>query len=97
MTAAHGGENDREHFLGLVFLLRQLAVQLLEHGQDGEARGLIDALAALERKTQGNLDEEEAKFLSSVLHELRMSVLAGGARKPSGADEPAGAEPRAGE
>jgi hypothetical protein len=68
--------NDREHFLGLVFLLRQLAAQLLEQKQFVEPRGLIDAVAALERKTKGNLDAEEEKLLADVLYELRMTAIA---------------------
>jgi hypothetical protein len=35
----------------------------------------IDTLEMLQSKTQGNLSEEEAKLLQSVLYELRMSYV----------------------
>jgi len=39
------------------------------------AREMIDLLAALERKTQGNLTFEESTFLSRVLTELRLAFV----------------------
>jgi hypothetical protein len=39
------------------------------------AREMIDLLAALERKTQGNLSFEESNFLSRVLTELRLAFV----------------------
>lgn len=39
------------------------------------ARHFIDLLSVLEKKTSGNLDAEEAKFLEGTLHELRMAYL----------------------
>ena len=36
------------------------------------AKYLIDVLAVLEDKTQGNLTAEEAAMLENVLHQLRM-------------------------
>jgi hypothetical protein len=39
------------------------------------AREMIDLLAALERKTQGNLSFEESTFLSRVLTELRLAFV----------------------
>ena len=35
----------------------------------------IDTLALLERKTRGNLDDEEQKLLTSLLYELRMRFV----------------------
>lgn len=39
------------------------------------ARQTIDTLEMLQAKTQGNLDEAEAKLLQSVLYELRMGYV----------------------
>jgi hypothetical protein len=39
------------------------------------AQEMIDLLAALERKTQGNLSFEESNFLSRVLTELRLAFV----------------------
>lgn len=39
------------------------------------ARQNIEILELLEQKTRGNLDEEEARLLESVLYELRMRFV----------------------
>jgi hypothetical protein len=39
------------------------------------AQHTIDTLAMLQKKTQGNLDEEEQKLLESLLYELRMHFV----------------------
>ncbi len=39
------------------------------------ARQTIDILAMLKEKTEGNLSEEEAKMMESVLYDLRMAFL----------------------
>ncbi len=39
------------------------------------ARDTIDTLAALEARTQGNLESDEARVLQQVLTELRMNYL----------------------
>ena len=39
------------------------------------ARQTIDTLELLQEKTQGNLTDEEAKLLQSVLYELRMAFV----------------------
>jgi hypothetical protein len=39
------------------------------------AQEMIDLLAALERKTQGNLSFEESNFLSRILTELRLAFV----------------------
>ena len=39
------------------------------------ARQTIDTLELLQEKTQGNLSDEEAKLLQSVLYELRMAFV----------------------
>ncbi len=72
-------------FLHLVLGLQQSAMMLLgklmnpmtrkvERDLDG-ARDTIDTLAALELRTRGNLDPDEARVLQQVLTELRMNYL----------------------
>lgn len=39
------------------------------------ARHYVDLLSVLEEKTKGNLDEEEAKNLTTVIYELRMRYV----------------------
>jgi hypothetical protein len=39
------------------------------------ARQAIDTLEMLEEKTRGNLDEEEAKLIKSILYELHMGFV----------------------
>lgn len=39
------------------------------------ARGTIDLLAALETRTRGNLESDEARVLQQVLSELRVSYV----------------------
>ena len=39
------------------------------------ARQTIDTLAMLETKTQGNLEQEEARLLEGLLYELRMRFV----------------------
>jgi len=59
-----------------------LALGELEHPETGareadleEARYLIDTLEMLEKKTEGNRNDEESRYLSEVLHELRMRFV----------------------
>jgi hypothetical protein len=65
------------------------------------AAQMIDILAMLQQKTQGNLDPEEQQFLDQVLYELRMRYVAaiqeaGGAppQSESRIVTPGGDEPR---
>lgn len=51
-----------------------------ETGEPGEpdflsARHMIDTLDMLREKTRGNLDEEEAQLLDSMLYELRVRAV----------------------
>ena len=39
------------------------------------ARRTIDLLEVLQQKTQGNLTEDEARMLTEVLYELRLSFV----------------------
>ncbi|MDH3348987.1 MAG: DUF1844 domain-containing protein [Desulfobulbaceae bacterium] len=45
------------------------------------AKHSIDLLNLLEKKTEGNLDDEEHKLLSSVLYELKMHYVAASSQK----------------
>jgi len=72
-------------FLQLVLGLQQAAMlslgklmnpitRKIERNLDA-ARDAIDTLAALESRTQGNLEPDEARVLRQVLTELRMNYL----------------------
>lgn len=50
------------------------------------ARHMIDLLAVLEEKTQGNLDEEETQMLTEILSQLRMLYVQTPDGPPSGGD-----------
>ncbi len=82
-------EKHRAGFAGIVLLLRQLAQQLMEHGNATEARGIVDGIEAVQAKTSGNLDDGESRFLEEILCELRMAVVQG---PPGAAEEDAGEE-----
>ncbi len=63
-------------FLELLSTLAQQAELMIAGGpgyppQPGQAQRLVDYLAALQRKTQGNLSTEESGILSKILFELR--------------------------
>jgi hypothetical protein len=78
-----------QHFVSLVLGLSAQADSALsgqlppgaEQAGAGNARqlaqALIDTLAALEEKTRGNLELEEAKLLESSLTALRFKFVAG--------------------
>jgi hypothetical protein len=52
------------------------------------ARHHIDLLEVLERKTAGNLTEQEQRLLSSVLYELRMQFVQSAGAAPAKPPEP---------
>ena len=69
----------------MTFLVTSLATQAMASlglmpGEDGKpmpknlnhAKHYIDLVGLLEEKTAGNLDEDESKFLSETLHQMRM-------------------------
>ena len=67
-------------FLELVTMLAGQAELLLVGAEDlpaqpAEAQRVINYLGVLEEKTAGNLTDEEAKVLSSVLYQLRTFFL----------------------
>lgn len=78
-------EKHRAHLLGLVYLVRQMARQLIEQGEVDDARGFVDTLEALQAKTRGNVDREEEQVFEAVLFELRMAVVTGPPKQPAGA------------
>jgi Domain of unknown function (DUF1844) len=55
------------------------------------AQESIDLLAILQEKTRGNLSEEEARFLDTLLYDLRVRFVAaaGKPRSPGAASEAA--------
>lgn len=60
--------------------LQQLGVKLADEAEDpcvnlALARQTIDVLEMLEKKTRGNLSEQESKLLSNVLYDLRMRFV----------------------
>jgi hypothetical protein len=84
-------------FLQLVLSLQQAAMlslgklmnpitRKIERNLDA-ARGAIDTLAALEARTQGNLEPDEARVLRQVLTELRMNYLDEVKKSAAGATE----------
>lgn len=40
-----------------------------------QAKYLVDTLAVIERKTEGNLDENETRLLDTILYETRMRYV----------------------
>jgi len=69
-----------QQFLELVTMLAGQAELLLVGAEDipaqpAEAQRLINYLGVLEEKTEGNLTDDEAKVLSSVLYQLRTFFL----------------------
>jgi hypothetical protein len=80
-TAApvHRGQPS-QLFLELVTMLAGQAELLLVGAEDlpaqpAEAQRMINYLGVLEEKTTGNLSDDEAKLLSSVLYQLRTFYL----------------------
>jgi hypothetical protein len=52
----------------------------------GEARYLIDMLAMLQEKTEGNLTEQEAAAIEEAVYSLRMTYVRKVSAQPKGAD-----------
>lgn len=82
------GEQESLGEVSFVHLINMLAMQAAValggmRGPNGEtiapdpelARFHIDMLGLLEKKTAGNLDDNEKKMLTGVLHELRASYV----------------------
>jgi hypothetical protein len=78
--ATEGQSPPSQRFLELVTMLAAQAELLLVGTDDlaaqpEEAQRIIDYLGVLEEKTAGNLSNEEANVLSSVLYQLRTIFL----------------------
>lgn len=72
--------NGSHLFLELVTMLASQAELLLVGTDDlpaqpAEAQRVIDYLGVLEKKTAGNLSDDEARVLSSILYQLRTIFL----------------------
>ncbi len=77
--------NEKSLFLQLIMMLSTSALQQMgkmEHPQSGEtgvdlkgARFSIDMLAMIEKRTAGNLDDEEERLLKSQLATLRLAFV----------------------
>lgn len=75
-------------FASLVVSLATAAMEQLGQGEGtaadlAVARHSIDALVVLKEKTAGNLDEEEAHLLDSLLRDLRIRYLEAHGRRGS--------------
>ena len=52
------------------------------------AQQSIDLLVLLQEKTRGNLSEEEAHFLDTLLYDLRVRYVAAAGKRPSSTNKP---------
>jgi hypothetical protein len=79
------GEKDPALFMGLVLMFHAAAMQhmgktknplsdKIERSLD-QAQFVIDTLDVLAVKTKGNLSEEESKFLTNVIKELKLNYV----------------------
>jgi hypothetical protein len=84
-SSAGAALDDPASFLSLIMSLASNAAAnlgMMPHPVTGEtgvdletAKHWIDVLGMLERKSQGNLDEQEARMLENLLHDLRMQYV----------------------
>jgi len=108
MTEQNNNEAmDKAMLVNLVMMLSTGAMQQLGKIVDPEtnkaeinleaARVSIDMLAMIQRKTEGNLDDEERKLIDNTLASLQMNYVETARGAGEGADEeqPAEGEPRA--
>lgn len=85
MPEKDSDESKIQLFLQLVLMFQTAALQQMGKIMNpltkkiekelSQAKFSIDILGMLQEKTQGNLTEEEKKFLDHVLFELRMNYL----------------------
>jgi len=79
------GEKDTALFMGLVLMFHAAAMQHMgktknpisdkvERSLD-QAQFVIDTLDALVVKTKGNLSDEESRFLTNVVKELKLNYV----------------------
>jgi hypothetical protein len=80
-----GSEKDTALFMGLVLMFHAAAMQHMgktknpisdkvERSLD-QAQFVIDTLDALVTKTKGNLSDEENRFLTNVVKELKLNYV----------------------
>lgn len=85
MPEKESDESKVQLFLQLVLMFQTAALQQMGkivnpltkkiEKELSQAKFSIDILGMLQEKTQGNLSQEEKKFLDHVLFELRMNYL----------------------
>jgi ribosome recycling factor len=78
-------EKDTALFSGLVMMFHSAAMQNLGKIKNPatdkveqnleQAQAMIDMLDMLSKKTKGNLSEDESRFLSNVLQELKLNYV----------------------
>jgi hypothetical protein len=78
-------EKDTALFSGLVMMFHSAAMQSLGKIKNPatdkieqnleQAQAMIDMLDMLSKKTRGNLSENESRFLSNVLQELKLNYV----------------------
>jgi hypothetical protein len=78
-------EKDTALFTGLVMMFHSAALQNLGKIKNPatdkveknleQAQAMIDMLEMLSKKTRGNTTDEERKFLSNVLQELKLNYV----------------------
>ncbi len=99
-------QQDTFAFMAMVELYQQTAWMALGKIADPatketktnlpQARWAIDTLSMIERKTRGNLSDQELRFLREILHMLRMNYVEEAnkpAEKPQTQAHPPGTEP----
>lgn len=76
------GPLDEMTFSAHILSLNAMALMYLGELGDGEverdraaAKHVIDTLAMLRAKTEGNLSREEARLIDALLHELRLKFV----------------------
>ena len=88
-TSSETEEKKTEYSIDFTSYVMSMANQALMHLGEIEppegfpvtvnrevAQHIIDTLAMINEKTEGNLDAKEKAFIESVLHELRMRYVA---------------------
>jgi hypothetical protein len=80
-----GSEKDTALFMGLVLMLHAAAMQHMGKTKNpisdkvertlDQAQFVIDTLDALVVKTRGNLSDEESRFLTNVVKELKLNYV----------------------
>jgi hypothetical protein len=75
---------ESQQFFGLVQMLQRSAMVAMGQlpDQEGkfsvnlaEAKAAIDLVSVLQKRTEGNLEEMESKFLQGIVTELRMKFV----------------------